>query len=194
MTGNFARGTGCCGRHQLRLRLVLADVRRRELGLPPLRGAAANLPGGLPASAARILRGFGAAAPEPGNVHDPGDGGRDDDGRRQAEGQQRDGKTVHKSAVTFEVRRKIAASRKPNSVPRRRPCGLRRDDDHSSSLAIAGEIKRPTRRPSDGPSSRHVAYAPLFGLAPCGVLPATLLPRARCALTAPFHPYSPSPG
>src|SRR5512139_1198429 len=33
------------------------------------------------------------------------------------------------------------------------------------------------------------AIAPLFGLAPGGVCPPPLLPGARCALTAPFHPY-----
>ena len=41
---------------------------------------------------------------------------------------------------------KIAASRKPNSVSAAAPCGAPADDDHSSSLAIAGGIKRPTRR------------------------------------------------
>ena len=50
----------------------------------------------------------------------------------------------------------------------RRP---RSGDDHSSSPAIAGGIKRPTRKPRTGrPSS-----ASLFGLAPCGVLPAICL-------------------
>ena len=40
-----------------------------------------------------------------------------------------------------------------------------------------------------GSSAGH-ANAPLFGLAPSGVCHATRrCPRARCALTAPFHPY-----
>src|SRR5438105_9433402 len=48
---------------------------------------------------------------------------------------------------------------KPNSV----------EDDHSSGTAIARGLERPTRWPGTG--SPH--NATLFGLAPCGVLPAT---------------------
>jgi hypothetical protein len=32
-------------------------------------------------------------------------------------------------------------------------------------------------------------FPSLFGLAPCGVYPASALLPERCALTAPFHPY-----
>jgi len=60
-------------------------------------------------------------------------------------------------------------SRKPNSVRLHQACARQRRDDHSSSPAIAGGIKRPTRRHRTG---RPVG-ASLFGLAPCGVLPAT---------------------
>jgi len=38
-----------------------------------------------------------------------------------------------------------------------------------------------------GSSASH-AIAPLFGLAPDGVCQPLVLPQARCALTAPFHP------
>jgi hypothetical protein len=38
-------------------------------------------------------------------------------------------------------------------------------------------------------SSASSAIAPLFGLAPDGVCQPLVLPQARCALTAPFHPY-----
>jgi hypothetical protein len=108
-------------------------------------------------------------------------------------------------------RKSVAGSRKPNSVPRPAADAAARGDDHSSSSDITGGIKRPTRRLRTG----RPDDASLFGLAPCGVLPATCVaahwrpPRAlrrfgetprgprsrtaRCALTAPFHPYSPPP-
>ena len=64
-------------------------------------------------------------------------------------------------------------------------------DDHSSSPAITGGIKRPTRRLRTGrPRNRAPPYLVLLRAGFC--LP-PVLPRARCALTAPFHPYSPSP-
>jgi len=57
-------------------------------------------------------------------------------------------------------------------------------DSHSSRLTVADELKQPTRE------RRGPRHAPLFGLAPGGVYRATRrCPRARCALTAPFHPY-----
>ncbi len=158
-------------------------------GCRPSAGAA-NLPAVLPASAACILRGFGAAAPEPGNVHDPGDGGRDDDGRRQAERQQRDGNTGHKSAVTVE-RSKKKSQRAVSRILF--PAAALAGCDATMTIPLASPLLARSSDlpggPLDGPSSRHVAYAPLFGLAPCGVLPATPVARARCALTAPFHPY-----
>jgi hypothetical protein len=84
--------------------------------------------------------------------------------------------------------------------------GLLRRDGHSSGPRITARLKRPTRR-FDAPS-RHLSrwfrrsgvqlMGPTepAGLPPYLVLlhvgfamPASLLPR-RCALTAPFHPYS----
>ena len=57
-------------------------------------------------------------------------------------------------------------------------------DSHSSRLTVADELEQPTRE------RRGPRHAPLFGLAPGGVYRATRrCPRARCALTAPFHPY-----
>ena len=84
-------------------------------------------------------------------------------------------------------------SRKPNSVPPSsavaRLRGLRRtlaDDDHSSSPAIAGGIKQPTRRHRTGrPDS-----ASLFGLAPCGVLPAT---DVAAGAVRSYRTFSPLP-
>ena len=93
---------------------------------------------------------------------------------------------------------KIAASRKPNSVSldsRSARTHVRaehslRTNDHSSSSAITGGIKRPTRklcrRAVRCGFHRALPYLVLlragFGLP-------RVLPRARCALTAPFHPY-----
>ena len=65
----------------------------------------------------------------------------------------------------------------------------RAGDDHSSSPAVSGGIEQPTRKPrADHPQA--LPYLVLlragFGLPPA-------LQRARCALTAPFHPYRPPP-
>src|SRR5688572_9770444 len=85
------------------------------------------------------------------------------------------------------------ADRKPNSVPfdsRRLSPALAQGDDHSSSPVIADGIKRPTRKPRTGRPMGPVAgtRAPLFGLAPCGVLPAT--PVARRAVRS-YRTFSP---
>src|SRR3954454_21709399 len=63
---------------------------------------------------------------------------------------------------------------------------LRRDDDHSSSPAIADGIKRPTRKLRTGRSGS----ASLFGLAPCGVLPAT---RVATGAVRSYRTFSPLP-
>ncbi len=55
-------------------------------------------------------------------------------------------------------------------------------DSHSSRPYVAARLKQPTRE------RRGPRHAPLCGLAPGGVCHATRrCPRARCALTAPFH-------
>jgi hypothetical protein len=81
-----------------------------------------------------------------------------------------------------------AVNRKPNSVRLgARPCGLElRRDDHSSSPAIADGIKRPTRKLRTSRSDR----ASLFGLAPCGVLPAT---RVTTSAVRSYRTFSPLP-
>ena len=61
------------------------------------------------------------------------------------------------------------------------PCGARAtaDDNHSSRPGIAGGLERPTRRLRTGRPLHHALaralVASLFGLAPCGVLPAICL-------------------
>jgi hypothetical protein len=71
-----------------------------------------------------------------------------------------------------------------------------RRDDHSSSPVITDGIKRPTRKPRTGRSlstCRQGLVLPYLALLHAGFCLPPVLPRARCALTAPFHPYSPPP-
>ena len=89
---------------------------------------------------------------------------------------------------TFSIVRSSAvAGRKPNSVPALTPCGATTDDNHSSSPAITGGIQRPTRRLRTG----SPITPPYLALLRAGFCLPPVLPRARCALTAPFHPYPP---
>ena len=94
------------------------------------------------------------------------------------------------------VRKTAAGSRKPNSVPFDGPLsGPAQDDDHSSSPAISGGIEQPTRRlgtgrPPDVPRRLPdgAVNASLFGLAPCGVLPAT---RVATGAVRSYRTFSP---
>jgi hypothetical protein len=83
----------------------------------------------------------------------------------------------------------------PASAPASRP-ELWRGDDHSSSPVIAGGIKRPTRERRTGRPLGPVARtrAPLFGLAPCGVLPATPVTRRAVRSYRTFSPLLVCPG
>ena len=58
-------------------------------------------------------------------------------------------------------------------------------DDHSSSLIIADEIKRPTRRYR----ADHPHAPPYLVLLRAGFSLPSPLQKTRCALTTPFHPY-----
>src|SRR4051812_1626942 len=60
---------------------------------------------------------------------------------------------------------------------------MRKRDDHSSSPAITGGVKRPTRRLRTG----RPQTPPYLVLLRAGFCLPPVLPRARCALTAPFH-------
>ena len=57
-------------------------------------------------------------------------------------------------------------------------------DDHSSATNVTVRLKRPTRI-RRGP--RH--WIPIWSCSERGLPSPRLLPAARCALTAPFHPY-----
>ena len=67
-----------------------------------------------------------------------------------------------------------------------------RRGDHSSGTLIAERLKQPTRttRPTDRPRlSFRLAHRSYSVLLPAGLALPLTLPPARCALTAPFHPY-----
>ena len=57
-------------------------------------------------------------------------------------------------------------------------------DNHSSRTYVAIRLKQPTR-PQRGPRQRGPIWSCSGWSLPCH----ELLPAARCALTAPFHPY-----
>src|SRR2546423_6974266 len=68
-------------------------------------------------------------------------------------------------------------------------------DDHSSATPVARRLKQPTRTAGSGHRSRTRIGAsprrPYSVLLPVGFAVPLPSPEARCALTAPFHPYPP---
>jgi hypothetical protein len=73
--------------------------------------------------------------------------------------------------------------------------GFPRLYDHSSGTSVAGRFAQPTR--ATGRNTPHVlrhARSPYSVLLPVGFTLPPLLPEARCALTAPFHPSRAEPG
>src|SRR5258706_6939050 len=57
-------------------------------------------------------------------------------------------------------------------------------DDHSSGTSVAGRLARPTRTAA----RKRALYRPYLVLLPVGLAVPPSSPKARCALTAPFHP------
>ena len=95
----------------------------------------------------------------------------------------------------FRQRGRRQTACKPGSVPRRN-----RGDGHSSGTAVAGCLSRPTRtaarkpawtRPGQTGARPRRSYSVLL---PVRLAVPRLLPAARCALTAPFHPSPPPRG
>ena len=64
-------------------------------------------------------------------------------------------------------------------------------DGHSSRAAVAGRLVQPTRTTARKRGPRLPACRPYSVLLPVGFTLPPLSPGARCALTAPFHPYPP---
>ncbi len=69
------------------------------------------------------------------------------------------------------------------------------EDNHSSAIRVAAYLKRPTREPvwatRAAPSEDGTACSPIWSCSRRGLPCHRVLPPARCALTAPFHPYRP---
>ena len=69
------------------------------------------------------------------------------------------------------------------------------EDNHSSGIRVATYLKRPTREPvwatRAAPSEDGTACSPIWSCSRRGLPCHRVLPPARCALTAPFHPYRP---
>ena len=175
MTGNLARGTGCSGTTSVDVRLVFADVRKRSVG----RTIASALPAACATPTAAA-----AARPAPRMTTNGSD---------------------HVPAQATEMAR-IGLAGKCRSRPVSRILSAfamgalagahaTASDDHSSrpgllagSSDLPGGLGRAVRRaPLPAPTP---PYLVLLRAGFC--LPPTL-PPARCALTAPFHPYLAAP-
>ncbi|MCD6056037.1 MAG: hypothetical protein K0R12_999 [Gammaproteobacteria bacterium] len=65
-------------------------------------------------------------------------------------------------------------------------------DSHSSRMIVTDHLKQPTRTPMAGSqdsSPSALSMSSYLVLLQAGFALPRLLPAARCALTAPFHPY-----
>jgi hypothetical protein len=63
-------------------------------------------------------------------------------------------------------------------------------DGHSSGTAVASGLEQPTQTTGPETGLGHEARCRLYSvLLPVGLAVPRALPPARCALTAPFHPY-----
>ena len=82
--------------------------------------------------------------------------------------------TAYTAGCTLYGIKKVEPACKPGSV----------EDSHSSRAYVAVRLKRPTRE-QRGPR----LMLPYLVLLRVGFTLPPALPQARCALTAPFHPY-----
>ncbi len=78
------------------------------------------------------------------------------------------------------IERKESAD-KPGSV----------EDSHSSGTHVTARLKRPTREHARAARRSRSCLFPYLVLLRVGFTLPLMLPPARCALTAPFHPYLP---
>ena len=81
-------------------------------------------------------------------------------------------------SIQLSYERAIGRRNKPSSVPR---C---RGEDHFSGSVVTDALEQPTRDSSRG----GPPLVPYLALLRVGFTMPPLLPGARCALTAPFHP------
>jgi hypothetical protein len=75
--------------------------------------------------------------------------------------------------------KKMESAGKPGSVV----------DSHSSGSPVTRGLKRPTREPCGPHVAACTACSPIWSCSGWGFPCRRVLPPARCALTAPFHPY-----
>ncbi len=68
--------------------------------------------------------------------------------------------------------------------------------NHSSGTAVTGGLKRPTRESlrTRASTAKRWIHSPIWSCSGWGLPCRGVLPAARCALTAPFHPYPASAG
>jgi len=86
------------------------------------------------------------------------------------------GTHYQKTELENGIKRQMAC--KPGSVPH---CW---GDGHSSGMCIAAHLTRPTRTAI----RKRIICRPYLVLLPVGLAMPSLLPKTRCALTAPFQP------
>ena len=88
---------------------------------------------------------------------------------------------AHGWAIFFNTRSFLFAAQ-IKSEPTDKPGSV--VGNHSSGSAVTDDLKRPTRR------HRGPRYGlPIWSCSGWGLPSHSVLPPARCALTAPFHPY-----
>ena len=115
------------------------------------------------------------------------------------------GRTARESAQSLHTGhflytgRRASCTRRPSIVKKRekesadKPGSV--EDNHSSAIRVAAYLQRPTREPvwatRAAPSEDGTACSPIWSCSRRGLPCHRVLPPARCALTAPFHPYRP---
>ena len=85
----------------------------------------------------------------------------------------------HKQRAVRQIQKKeVESADKPGSV----------EDNHSSGIAVTGDLKQPTRKRLRARMLQATCF-PIWSCSGWGLPCRGVLPPARCALTAPFHPY-----
>ena len=161
ITGNFARGTRCCGVTSVDFGLYSRMVGGGNSGSRPSAGRGRICPGAWVCCA--------SGADSESATHAAASTNRD----------------LHMSVNRFYAEENFAASRKPNSVSPRALSG----DRQMTIIPLApSSLADSSDRPGD--FGRAVLTAsPYLVLLRAGFCLPPMLPPARCALTAPFHPY-----
>ena len=92
--------------------------------------------------------------------------------------------------------RTSGGARMPRSLGQRREPACKPgsvEGNHSSGTRVAASLERPTRKRVRSTAAPSRAPLPYLALLQVGFTVPPVLPPARCALTAPFHPCRPAP-